>query len=404
MNERVQCHGQAGVRAGPFATYSQQHKVHHRIYAVVRKAGDACEGGGLQVAFPMPFVSVYQRDEVNRLLDYVKARGLVDLETLVTPEQIALLGFVDVANLHSQASLSDNVSELKAQGAGAPGLAPSVNPALKSGHLLHRGAVRSTEVPARRRGRVPSRGLSRHPPALGGARGRSLTQRMTFHSSGVGQVPTRSPPQPLLRVLLACIKRQLARLQRPPPPRRLLRAKGHVQQHGGHAALIKLMDAFSYTVALFECEQGARAQNHELQKSCKQLATEKASLTDEVSRLQSSEMADRAASAESRADELACKVDELKEELVRAQVEKESGIQAAKEELGRAEERAKKAEFDREKTLHELSSLKERVVQADQYVAQAEASLESTKRAHQRDVCFARAQGAEWLSLFTNDQ
>ncbi|GKU89963.1 hypothetical protein SLEP1_g4031 [Rubroshorea leprosula] len=41
-------------------------------------------------------------DLKNRLLDYVKARGLVDLETLVTPEQIAVLGFVDVANLHSQ--------------------------------------------------------------------------------------------------------------------------------------------------------------------------------------------------------------------------------------------------------------------------------------------------------------
>ncbi|GKV43232.1 hypothetical protein SLEP1_g50547 [Rubroshorea leprosula] len=45
-------------------------------------------------------------DLKNRLLDYVKARGLVDLETLVTLEQIALHGFVDVANLHSQGVMS----------------------------------------------------------------------------------------------------------------------------------------------------------------------------------------------------------------------------------------------------------------------------------------------------------
>ncbi|GKV37610.1 hypothetical protein SLEP1_g45620 [Rubroshorea leprosula] len=152
-----------------------------------------------------------------------------------------------------------------------------------------------------------------------------------------------------------------------------------------------------YTVALFECEQGAKAQNNELQKTCKQLATEKASLTDEVSCLQSSEMADRAASAESRAEELARKVDELKEELVRAQVERESGIQATREEASRAEDRAKKAEAEREKTLHELSAMAERVSQADQHVAQAEASLEKCKRLHQRDLCFARAQEAEWL-------
>ncbi|GKV12350.1 hypothetical protein SLEP1_g23505 [Rubroshorea leprosula] len=42
------------------------------------------------------------------------------------------------------------------------------------------------------------------------------------------------------------------------PPADRQHAKGHVQQHGGHTALLKLMDAFSYIVALFECEQRAR--------------------------------------------------------------------------------------------------------------------------------------------------
>ncbi|GKV41929.1 hypothetical protein SLEP1_g49397 [Rubroshorea leprosula] len=55
--------------------------------------------------------------------------------------------------------------------------------------------------------------------------------------------------------------------------------------HGGQVAMIKLMDAFSYAVALFESEQGARSQNNELSANCKQLAVEKASLVDDVNRL-----------------------------------------------------------------------------------------------------------------------
>ncbi|GKV13525.1 hypothetical protein SLEP1_g24524 [Rubroshorea leprosula] len=49
-----------------------------------------------------PQLTVGDVDLKNWLLDYVKARGLVDLEALVTPEHIALLGFVDVANLHGE--------------------------------------------------------------------------------------------------------------------------------------------------------------------------------------------------------------------------------------------------------------------------------------------------------------
>ncbi|GKV12076.1 hypothetical protein SLEP1_g23276 [Rubroshorea leprosula] len=92
-------------------------------------------------------------DLKNRLLDYVKARGLVDLEALVTPDQIALLGFVDVANLNGEG----NVREHKAQGAGELDPVPSVNPALTSGRPLHLGTAHSTEVPARHKDHVPSR-------------------------------------------------------------------------------------------------------------------------------------------------------------------------------------------------------------------------------------------------------
>ncbi|GKV11872.1 hypothetical protein SLEP1_g23089 [Rubroshorea leprosula] len=134
-------------------------------------------------------------DLKNRLLDYVKARGLVDLEAFVTLDQIALLGFVDVANLHGEGSVRGH----KAEGVGELGSVPSVNPALTSGHLLHLGVAHSTEVPARRRGHVPSRELSLRPPTLEGAQGRTLTQRMTFHSSGEGRVPARSLPQAPVR-------------------------------------------------------------------------------------------------------------------------------------------------------------------------------------------------------------
>ncbi|GKV12227.1 hypothetical protein SLEP1_g23403 [Rubroshorea leprosula] len=50
-----------------------------------------------------PQLAVGDVDLKNRLLDYVKAKGLVDLEALVTLEQLTLLGFVDVANLYTEA-------------------------------------------------------------------------------------------------------------------------------------------------------------------------------------------------------------------------------------------------------------------------------------------------------------
>ncbi|GKV49204.1 hypothetical protein SLEP1_g55967 [Rubroshorea leprosula] len=307
-----------------------------------------------------PQLTVGDVDLKNRLLDHVKARGLADLEALVTLEQIALLGFVDVANLHGEGEMSSILERQpqRAQGSRNRGAGsgsqhqtrfderPSATP----------GAARCTKVRAQHQDHVLSRELKLHPRVQEGAHVRTLTQRMTFPSSGGGRVRDHSPPQPLQRSYQRAPDRQ--------------RVKGHVQQHGGHAALLKLMDAFSYTVALFECEQGTRVQNCELQQNCKQLTSEKSSLADEVSRLQSSKMVNQAASAESRADGLAHIVNELREELEKAQAERESGIQAAKEKADRAEDRAKKVESNREKTLHELNALKERVVDADLHGAE----------------------------------
>ncbi|GKV06461.1 hypothetical protein SLEP1_g18359 [Rubroshorea leprosula] len=470
-NERACLVSQTGwvpvVRAGPFTTHSQQHKAHHRLYAVVRKVGMPAKavvfrslflcrlcpstsgtrwyyisGKEKMIIFTnirnkvarwkrqfvfvrdtrtkrmnnelaarlsewrtpntymnYPQLTIGDVDLKNRLLDHVKARGLVDLEALVTPDQIAVLGFVDVANLHGEGRSSQHRGLISAQ---RPRAEQRIEPAPSSSRRRSRedaDADAEDDVPLiqRRTSTVsqPALVAAARPSNVSQAPAREVAEA-TPTSTSVGG-PRIAYPDGFSYARTECQTAMLQGMQNFVPPADRLRAKGHVQQHGSHAALIKLMDAFSYTVALFECEQGARVQNSELQQSCKQLASEKASLADEVNRLQGSKMANRATSTESRTDELARKVNELKEELVRAQVEKESGIQAANEELGRAEERARKAEFDREKTLHELSSLRERVAQADQHVARAEASLESTKRAHQRDICFARAQGAEWL-------
>ncbi|GLT58282.1 hypothetical protein SLA2020_311860 [Shorea laevis] len=101
-------------------------------------------------------------------------------------------------------------------------------------------------------------------------------------------------------------------------------------------------------------------------------------------------MANRVASAESRVQGLTRKVDELKADLQKAQAEKESGIQAAKDGAARMEERAKKAEA-------ELNGLKQRLAEASQNFARAEDALNRTKESHERAVSIARAQGAEWF-------
>ncbi|GKV34406.1 hypothetical protein SLEP1_g42781 [Rubroshorea leprosula] len=347
-------------------------------------------------------LTVSDIDLKNRLLDHVKVRGLVDLEALVTPDQIALLGFVDVANLHEEGEMSSILERQRQRAQGSRGRGAGSSSQRQSCFDERPPAApgRSSQNRSSSSAQRP-RAEQRTEPTPSSSRRRAKEESdaeddvlLIWRRTSTGLQPasaafTRpaSVPQALVREVAEAAPASSSvagpRIAYPDGFNRM-RAKGHVQQHGGHAALIKLMD-------------GARALNNELQQSCKQLAFEKASLTDEVSRLQSSKMANRAASAKSRADELACKVDELKEELQRAQVEKESGIQAAKEETSRAEDRAKRAEAERERTLHELNTLRDRISQVDQHVARAEASLESTKRLHQRDICFARAQGAEWL-------
>ncbi|GKV28097.1 hypothetical protein SLEP1_g37188 [Rubroshorea leprosula] len=249
-------------------------------------------------------------DLKNRLLDYVKVEGLVDLEALVTPEQLAMFGFVDVANLYIEGEMSNvlGVNELNAHGViGERATSIGKHASMNDQHC--RLVTRHTKV------RAPHRGWR----------------------------ATHSAENKLWG---------LARLTR------------HVKV---------VCRAFNYMVALFKCEQEAHEQTYELIESCKQLTSKKASLEDEVSRLQSSKMANIVALAESQADELANKVNALKEELEKAQAERESGIQAAKDKASCVKERAKKN------------------------FARVEDALNRTKVSHQCSVCIARAQRAKWL-------
>ncbi|GKU90468.1 hypothetical protein SLEP1_g4458 [Rubroshorea leprosula] len=312
-------------------------------------------------------------DLKNRLLNHVKARGLVDLEALVTPEQIALLGILERQRQRAQgsrncgavsgsqcqthfderppAALGRSSQHRSSRSAQRPCAEQRVEPALSSSRrCVREDSNAEDDIPLIRRrtttGSQPAPAAAARAANVPPTPACEVVEPALASSSVAG--PRIAYPDGFSYVRTECQAAMLQGMQNFVPPADWLCAKGHVQQHGGHAALIKLMDAFSYTVALFECEQGARVQNHKLEHNCKQLAFEKASLADEVN--------------------------ELKEELERAQVEKETGIQAAREELGRVEERARKAESDKERTLHKLSALRER-----------------------RDVCLARAQGAEWL-------
>ncbi|GKU97246.1 hypothetical protein SLEP1_g10415 [Rubroshorea leprosula] len=289
-----------------------------------------------------PQLTVGDVDLKNRLLDYVKARGLVDLKTLVTPDQIALREMSSILERQRQ-----RVQGSRSRGAGSGSQRQSrfdERPPAAPGRSSQHWSSSSAQRP-----RVEQRAE----PAPSSSR-----RRVREDSDAEDDVPlirqrtsTGSQPAPAVAAQLGNVPKAPAReVVEPTPASSSVAGPRNVYP-----------DGFSYVRT--ECHAAmlqARVQNNELQKSCKQLATEKASLANEISRLQSSEMADQAALAESRADELARKVNELKDELVRARVEKESGIQAAKEEAGRAEDRAKRAEAEREKTLRELNAMAER--------------------------------------------
>ncbi|GKV18245.1 hypothetical protein SLEP1_g28652 [Rubroshorea leprosula] len=297
-------------------------------------------------------------DLKNRLLEHARSENLIDLKALVTPELLAVFGR-DEQHTRAPASAS-------------PGLTSSSHRGLSSAsrpRADHRAEV--VALSARRRAREETKSEDEVP----------LIRRRTSGGTQLVEVArpafVRSPtawaaaepastsasvsgpriayPEGFSYVRAECQPTMVQGMHSFVPPADSKRAKAFVQQNGGQVAMIKLMDEFSYAVAFYKSEQGARTQNSKLGSKCKQLVAEKASLVDDVNRLQGSEMANRAAAAESRADELANRNNELREEL------------------------------------------EHQVAEDDQNLTAAGESLNELKTSHARSVSIARAQGAEWF-------
>ncbi|GKV50208.1 hypothetical protein SLEP1_g56920 [Rubroshorea leprosula] len=307
-------------------------------------------------------------DLKNQLLQYAQKEGLIDLEALVTSEHLAIAGRNEQ---HTGASRST---------------CPEF-PRPRGGQLRAEANAR-VEVAApsaRRRAREETEGEEDEVPLA-----RRIRSGGTQPAQAACPVTVRSPNAPSATVQAAA----------EPAPASASTSGPRIAYPEGFSytrAECQPAMAFNYAVALYESDQAAREQNSELGSKCKQLAAEKASLVDDVNRLQGSEMANRAAAAESRAETLATQNGELREDLERARAEKESGIQAAKDEAARIEDRAKRAEAERDQAQSELNSLRRQIAEADQNLAAAGEALNELKASHARSVSIARAQGAEWF-------
>ncbi|GKV48701.1 hypothetical protein SLEP1_g55504 [Rubroshorea leprosula] len=353
-------------------------------------------------------------DLKNQLLEHARRENLINLDALVTSEQLVVFGFVDVANLFTEGiplsyTLNSSRAESyifvcaeemssilerqrqRAQSSRGRGTGSTSQrqtrfdeqppPAPQSRSSSHRGSssasrpraehrAKAVAPSARRRAREETESEDEVPlirrSMSGGTQPAQAARSAVARSPNAPSTTARATAEP------ASVSTSVSAPRIAYPDGFSYRARAFVQQHGGQVAMVKLMDAFSYAVVLFESEQGARSQNNELSANCKQLAAEKASLADDVNRLQGSEMANRAATAESRADELTNRNNELREELERAHAEKESGIQAAREEAAP-------------------------VAEAEKNLNAVEEALNELKSSHGRFVSIARAQGAEWF-------
>ncbi|GKV46506.1 hypothetical protein SLEP1_g53488 [Rubroshorea leprosula] len=304
----------------------------------------------------------------DRITNYVKAVGLIDLEALVTLEVLTVRGFVDVANLFSEGDMSSMLKRQRerAQRSRARG-------AWSSTQWQTRFDERSPTAPRSSSQRERGSSSASWPHAERRVEAVSIeTWRCARKDSNVeDDVPL------IWRRLNSGSQSGAVRSPDTPVAQAHNTAEALPTPAASMGPRITYPEGFSYTKV--DCQltmvQGSS------QDCCKWLTSDKASLEDEVNRLQSSEMANKAASAESRADELANKVNQLKEELEKVQVKKESGIQAALDEVVRAVDRSQKAEAERDSTLNELNTLRQQVAVADQDLTQdavAVASMNTT--------------------------
>ncbi|GKV29327.1 hypothetical protein SLEP1_g38264 [Rubroshorea leprosula] len=329
-------------------------------------------------------------DLKNQLLEYAKRENLIDLKALVTSEHLAVFGFVDVTNLFSEGEMSSILERQRQRAQGSQGRGASSTsqrqtrfderspPVPQSRSSSHRGSSSGSRPRHdQRTDTAPSARRRVHEETESGSTCDARSPNASSTTAWVAAEPASAStsvlapriayPDGFSYVKPECQPAMVQGMHSFVPPADRLRAKSYVQQHGGQVAMIKLMDAFSYVVAMFESEQAARSQNNELSANW------------------------------NGADELAHRNNELREELERARTKKESGIQAAKEEVARVEERAKKVEADRDRAQRELRSLRHQVAEANRNLNATRDALNELKTSHAHSVSIARAQGAEWF-------
>ncbi|GKU96177.1 hypothetical protein SLEP1_g9445 [Rubroshorea leprosula] len=336
-------------------------------------------------------------DLKNQLLEYARRENLIDLEALVTTEQLAMFGLVDATNQFTEAIYwNASVNEPR-----APEVAQWAAPRndkhdSMSGRPQHHNHVaRRTVDLARRPGLAPSRGLKLWPPVHAGVHVRRLTTKMRSPSCGAEQVwglslhrwlnlwpcssnapsamaraaakptsastsvsaPKIAYPNGFSYVKANFQPAMVQGMQSFVPPVDCQRARTFVQQHGVQVAMVKLMDAFNYVLVLFESEQGARSQNNELSDSWpqKRPALWMMSIVCKARRWPTELLLRRAKQKSSRAGTLS---------------------------LGRS--------------WSELAS-KKKVAEAARNLNAAEEALNELKTSHRRSISIARAQGVEWL-------
>ncbi|GKV01814.1 hypothetical protein SLEP1_g14336 [Rubroshorea leprosula] len=199
-------------------------------------------------------------DLKNQLLDYARGEQLINLEALVTLEQLAVFGFVNRQTRFDEwpppALQSRSSSHRGSSSASRPRTEHRVEAAaLSARRRLREDTDSEDEIP-----------FIKHRMSLGG----QPAQAVQF---AVGFSYVKTDYQPVM----------VQGMQSFVPPVDRQRAKGN---------------AFSYAIALFESEQGACAQNSELSANCKQLAAEKASLMDDINPKDEAAREERAKKAE----------------------------------------------------------------------------------------------------------
>ncbi|GKV25424.1 hypothetical protein SLEP1_g34866 [Rubroshorea leprosula] len=377
------------LRAAFDAADAQQHQVHRGLYAVVCETRGTSQGDSVQVAVPVPVVSDAKGEKWYYLSRRDKSQLFKNVRNKVARWKMQFIFFRDTRTERVSNDLTARLAEWRTPNAHVnyPQLLPrdtDLKKRLRNEQHSRTPTSTSTELPRPRAEQhhietdavrratasrasiaqlVPSR-VARpatvRSPNAPSVIARDAIEPGSASASMLG--PRIAYPEGFSYVRAECQPAMVQAMHSFVPPADSRRAKAFV------LTIVAVWQAFSYAIALYESEQEARSQNGELGSKCKQLAAEKASL-----------------------------VDDLREELEHARAEKESRIQVAKDEAARIEERAKKAEADRDRAQHELSSLRHQVAEVDRNLTATGEALNELKTSHARSVSIARAQGAEWF-------